>query len=234
MKKQQPQISEEMILEASWKLLGEEDIEKFSLRRLADRLGIQAPSLYWYFKSKQDLYYRLANQVSRVILEEFHSEGDWKEQLTGLAGTIRSVLSRYPCSTQLMMMTLPHEPDLIRFTNRMLLCVESTPLEQEQKLQVVLTLVNYVFFFVLDDYQHKRNVSELVKEQGVHANGEMVRLLDSMSEMEAGLFRGIFKSGLFDVMGTDRAFEFGVNLILLGIEQVIQTQTNEQDNMAKA
>lgn len=58
-------------------------------------------------------------------------EGDWKEQLKELAVTIRSVLSRYPCATQMMMMTLPHEREIIRFANRMLQCVESTPLEQE-------------------------------------------------------------------------------------------------------
>ncbi|UJF33369.1 TetR/AcrR family transcriptional regulator [Paenibacillus hexagrammi] len=224
MKKQQPQISEDKILEASWELLGEEGIEKFSMRRLADRLGIQAPSLYWYFKSKQSLYQRLANQVSKIILEEFHSEGDWKEQLTGMAVTVRNVLTRYPCSTQLMMMTLPHEPDIIRFTNRMLLCVESTPLEQEEKMQVVTTLVNYVFYFVLDDYQHERNVSAILKEQEDLPGEEMARLLDSMSEADAGLFRRMFKNGLFELMGTDRAFEFGLKVILLGIEQVIKEQ----------
>lgn len=224
MKKQQPQISEERILEASWELLGEEDIEKFSLRRLADRLGIQAPSLYWYFKSKQNLYQRLANQVSKIILEEFHSDGDWKEQLTELAITVRSVLTRYPCSTQLMMMTLPHEPDIIRFTNRMLLCVESTPLEQEQKMQVVTTLVNYVFFFVLDHYQHERNVAAIVKNQEMLPGDELLRLMDSMKEEEVGLFRRMFTNGLFELMGTDRAFEFGLKLILLGIEQVIKEQ----------
>lgn len=223
MKKQQPQISEDKILETSWELLGDEGIEKFSMRRLADRLGIQAPSLYWYFKSKQNLYQRLANQVSKIILEEFHSEGDWKEQLTGLAVTVRNVLSRYPCSTQLMMMTLPHEPDIIRFTNRMLLCVESTPLEQEQKMQVVTTLVNYVFYFVLDDYQHERNVSAILKDQ-IAPGEELIRLLDSMNESEAGLFRRMFTNGLFELMGTDRAFEFGLKLILLGIEQVIKEQ----------
>jgi len=222
MKKQQPQISEDKILEASWALLGEEGIEKFSMRRLADRLGIQAPSLYWYFKSKQDLYQRLANQISRMILEEFHSDGDWKEQLGGLAVTIRNVLGRYPCSTQLMMMTLPHEPDIIRFTNRMLLCVESTPLGQEQKLQAILTLTNYVFNFVLDDYQHTRNVSAMMKDQGELPSGEMMRLLDGMSETDAGLFRRMFKSGLFELMGSDGSFEFGLRLILLGIEQVIK------------
>lgn len=224
MKKQQPQISEDKILETSWELLGEEGIEKFSMRRLADRLGIQAPSLYWYFKSKQNLYQRLANQVSKMILEAFHSEGDWKAQLTGLAVTVRSVLSRYPCSTQLMMMTLPHEPDIIRFTNRMLLCVEATPLEQEQKMQVATTLVNYVFYFVLDDYQHERNVSALLKEQGAPPGEEMIHLLDTMSETDAGLFRRMFTNGLFELMGTDRAFEFGLKLILLGIEQVIKEQ----------
>ncbi|KOS00431.1 MULTISPECIES: TetR/AcrR family transcriptional regulator [Paenibacillus] len=224
MKKKQPQISEDKILETSWELLGEEGIEKFSMRRLADRLGIQAPSLYWYFKSKQNLYQRLANQVSKMILEEFHSEGDWKEQLTGLAVTMRSVLYRYPCSTQLMMMTLPHEPDIIRFTNRMLLCVESTPLEQEQKMQVVTTLVNYVSYFVLDDYQHERNVTAILKDQGALPGEEMVHLLNSMSETEVGLFRRMFTNGLFELMGTDGAFEFGLKLILLGVEQVIKEQ----------
>ncbi|MGC5772883.1 TetR/AcrR family transcriptional regulator [Paenibacillus pabuli] len=224
MKKQQPQISEDMILEASWKLLGEEGIEKFSMRRLADRLGIQAPSLYWYFKSKQHLYQHLANQISKIILEEFHSEGEWKEQMSGLAVTIRGVLRQYPCSTQLMMLTLPHEPDMIRFTNRMLLCMESTPLEQEQKLQAVLTLVNYVFYFVLDGYQHQRTVSVISKDKGGLSSGEMMPLLDSMSETEAGVFRRMYSSGLFEMMGTDGAFDFGLKLILLGIEQVIQEQ----------
>lgn len=224
MKKKQPQISEDKILETSWELLGEEGIEKFSMRRLADRLGIQAPSLYWYFKSKQNLYQRLANNVSKIILEEFHSEGDWREQLAEFAVTVRSVLSRYPCSTQLMMLTLPHEPDMIRFTNRMLLCMESTPLEQEKKLQAVLTLVNYVFYFVLDNYQHQRILSTMLEEQGELRDGEITSLLDTMSETDAGVFRGMYKNGLFNLIGTDGAFEFGMQLILKGIEQVIKEQ----------
>ncbi|AIQ53174.1 TetR/AcrR family transcriptional regulator [Paenibacillus sp. FSL R7-0331] len=227
MKKQQPQISEDRILEASWELLGEDGIEKFSMRRLADRVGIQAPSLYWYFKSKQNLYQSLANQISKIILEEYRSEGDWKVQLAGLAVTVRSVLSRYPCSTQLMMMTLPHEPDLIRFTNRMLLCVEETPLEPEQKMQVATTMMNYVFFFVLDSYQHERNVSAMIKDHEALPGEEMLQLLDTMTDKDAGLFRRMFTTGLFELMGTDQAFEFGLKVILLGIEQVIQEQERQ-------
>ncbi|WP_442637286.1 TetR/AcrR family transcriptional regulator [Rossellomorea marisflavi] len=222
MPKQPTQVSEETILKASWSLLEEGGIEKFSMRKLAVRLGIQAPSLYWYFKSKQDLYQRLVNQISKKIVEEYDEDGDWKSQLTELATTVRRVLGQYPCSTQLMMMTLPHEPDMIRFTNLMLRCVESTPLQEEQKLQVVMTLMNYVFYFVLDGEQHERNVSTIVKEHGGDPGEEVTNLLESMSEGDAGLFRRLFKNGMFDLMGTDSAFEFGLRVIVMGIEQVMK------------
>lgn len=226
MKKQQPQISEDKILEASWELLKEGHIEKFSMRKLAEKLDIQAPSLYWHFKSKQALYQGLANQISSMIVEQSSLDGDWKEQLTHLAVTMRDVLRRYPCSAQLMMMTLPHEPDYIRFTNHVLLCIESTPLKQEQKFQAILTLMNYVFYFVLDAEQHQQNVAVMVEEQGSLSYMGINEQLDHMSEEDAGLFRRLFKSGLFELMGTDGAFEFGLKIILLGIEQVIQEQTD--------
>lgn len=221
MRKSQPQISEDKILEASWAILGEEGIEKLSMRKLAERLGIQAPSLYWYFKSKQDLYQRLANDIARIILVEFQSEGDWKEQLHHFAVITKNVLKRYPCSTQIMMMTLPNEPNLIRFTNRLLQCVEDTSLTEEQKIQVVTTTLNYVYFFVLDDYQHQLNVAEMSKQRDELPGEELIALLNTMPEKEAGLFRNLFMNGLFEMMGTDQAFEFGLKIILLGIEQVM-------------
>lgn len=221
MRKSQPQISEDKILEASWAILGEEGIEKLSMRKLAERLGIQAPSLYWYFKSKQDLYQRLANDIARIILSELKSEGDWKEQLYDFAVTTKNVLKRYPCSTQIMMMTLPNEPNLIRFTNRLLQCVEDTSLTEEQKIQVVTTTLNYVYFFVLDDYQHQLNVAEMSKQRDELPGEELIALLNTMPEKEAGLFRNLFMNGLFEMMGTDQAFEFGLKVILLGIEQVM-------------
>ncbi|HZG12948.1 TetR/AcrR family transcriptional regulator C-terminal domain-containing protein [Kurthia gibsonii] len=221
MRKSQPQISEDKILEASWAILGEEGIEKLSMRKLAERLGIQAPSLYWYFKSKQDLYQRLANDIARIILSELKSEGEWKEQLHDFAVTTKNVLKRYPCSTQIMMMTLPNEPNLIRFTNRLLQCVEDTSLTEEQKIQVVTTMLNYVYFFVLDDYQHQLNVAAMSKQRDELPGEELIALLNTMPEKEVGLFRNLFMNGLFEMMGTNQAFEFGLKVILLGIEQVM-------------
>ncbi len=46
----------EEILEAAWELAREEGLVGLSLRRLADRLGMRAPSLYAYFDSKDAIY----------------------------------------------------------------------------------------------------------------------------------------------------------------------------------
>lgn len=228
MKKQQSPMSEEIILANAWELLSEDGIEKFSMRRLADKLGIQAPSLYWYFKSKQTIYQRLASQISKIIINEYQGEGEWQDQLREMALTIKNVLSRYPCSTQLMMMSLPLESEIIIFHNRMLLCVENTPLDDKQKLQVVLTIMNYVFNFVLEGYEHERSISTLLENEKLESsNNEAVSsLLDSISEREAGAFKRMFKSGAFNLIGNDDAFQFGLKVILLGIQQIIQEMKN--------
>jgi AcrR family transcriptional regulator len=44
------------ILTAAWDLVREEGIATLSLRELAARVGMRAPSLYTYFPSKNDLY----------------------------------------------------------------------------------------------------------------------------------------------------------------------------------
>ena len=44
------------ILDAAWSLAREKGIGGFSLRELAARVGMKAPSLYQYFETKNDLY----------------------------------------------------------------------------------------------------------------------------------------------------------------------------------
>lgn len=44
------------ILDAAWELAREHGLAAFTLRQLADRVGMQAPSLYSYFPSKEGIY----------------------------------------------------------------------------------------------------------------------------------------------------------------------------------
>jgi len=55
-------VNREIVVAAGLNLLNEVGLEQLTLRRLAKKLKIQAPTLYWHFKSKQELI----NQQARL------------------------------------------------------------------------------------------------------------------------------------------------------------------------
>jgi len=48
-------LNKEIVIKEALKLLNEVGIEGVSLRALAKRLGVKAPTLYWHVKSKAAL-----------------------------------------------------------------------------------------------------------------------------------------------------------------------------------
>ncbi len=67
------------ILEAAWELSRTQGLAGLSLRDVARKIGMQPPSLYWYFDSKQAIYDAMFAQGNRQLLErltEQHWPGD--------------------------------------------------------------------------------------------------------------------------------------------------------------
>jgi AcrR family transcriptional regulator len=58
------------ILDAAWALVREEGLAALSLRDLAARVGMRAPSLYQYFPSKHAIYDAMFGQAARQALAE--------------------------------------------------------------------------------------------------------------------------------------------------------------------
>lgn len=56
-------VNREMIVRAALRLLGEIGLENLTLRKLAADLDIRAPTLYWYFDSKEALIDEMATLV---------------------------------------------------------------------------------------------------------------------------------------------------------------------------
>ena len=56
-------VNREIVVKAGLKLLNEVGLEQLTLRRLAQDLKIQVPTLYWHFKSKEELIDAMATLV---------------------------------------------------------------------------------------------------------------------------------------------------------------------------
>lgn len=57
------QATRSEILQAAWEIAGEKGLAELTLRDVADRIGMRAPSLYSYFRSKNDIYDAMFGQA---------------------------------------------------------------------------------------------------------------------------------------------------------------------------
>jgi TetR/AcrR family transcriptional regulator, tetracycline repressor protein len=91
-------VNREIVVEAGLKLLNEIGLEQLTLRRLAKELKIQAPTLYWHFKSKQELIDAIATLVlaeGAPGLVPSKTANDWKPWVAAFGTGLRQGLLKY-------------------------------------------------------------------------------------------------------------------------------------------
>ena len=91
-------MNREIVIRAGLKLLNDIGLEQLTLRRLAQELKIQAPTLYWHFKSKEELIDAMATLIlaegSPTLVPSRRGE-DWKTWINTFGINLRQLLLRY-------------------------------------------------------------------------------------------------------------------------------------------
>ena len=105
-------LSRETVIRAALDLLNEVGVDGLSTRRLAERLGVQQPALYWHFKNKRELL----DALSRQMLVERHTRGipqpgeHWRAFLHDNAMSFRRGLLAYRDGARIHAGTRPDGP----------------------------------------------------------------------------------------------------------------------------
>jgi len=74
-------LSRAAIVDAAIAVLNDVGLEQVSLRKVAERLGVKAPSLYWYVEDKAALHALMSETVFRSCLDAMPECSDWREWL---------------------------------------------------------------------------------------------------------------------------------------------------------
>src|SRR5690348_10411597 len=93
------------ILDAAWAIARRDGIAALSLREVADRVGIRAPSLYHYFASKRALYDAMYAQGMERFADEIQASpagGDARETLRNRASTFVATAVADPVRYELL------------------------------------------------------------------------------------------------------------------------------------
>jgi AcrR family transcriptional regulator len=91
-------LDRQLILHQAFAVLNEAGLEGLTLRRVAARLNVKAPAIYWHFKDKQDLLDEMATQVFRQSYQEsaaLEAMPEWREWAIACSQALRKTLLRY-------------------------------------------------------------------------------------------------------------------------------------------
>jgi AcrR family transcriptional regulator len=90
-----PRLSPERIRRVGLEIIDTDGLDALSMRRLADRLGVRAASLYNHVSTKEDLLHEIADSVTADV-DVTGFEVDWPTGLRTWARSYRAALIAHP------------------------------------------------------------------------------------------------------------------------------------------
>ena len=138
------------VLRAATRILDADGRAALTMRRLADDLGVKAPSLYVHVRSKEELLTGVLDDVlGEVALPPVTRS--WRSSLVAGFGEYRRVLVRHPGAVTLLTERTRVSPVQVRLVERSIELLERAGLRTEQAVGVHVTLVAYTLGFVLQE-----------------------------------------------------------------------------------
>jgi AcrR family transcriptional regulator len=210
-------VTRDRAVQAAVELADTDGIASLSMRKLAGELGIEAMSLYYHVKNKDELLDGMVEQVYSEIMVPNIAD-DWKSAMRLRANSTREVLGRHPWAISMV--------------------DERTTIAGMTQLNAVIGMLRHAGFSValaahamslLDSYTHgfalqeaslptddSGDIGEVT--EGIMAQQELMAGLPHLAEMAMEL---VLKPGY----AYGHEFEFGIALILDGIESAHQAES---------
>jgi TetR/AcrR family transcriptional regulator, tetracycline repressor protein len=207
-------IEREKILDAAMVLLNEVGLERLTTRKLAERLGVQQPALYWHFRSKS----ALLDALNDLILMRYHHHrvpgpGEtWEEFAVATARSFRSAMLAVRDGARINAGTRPSAPQFADAELQLRLFVDAG-FSAEEAFHISIALARYVVGFVLEE-QDERERDE-TDGRGSDAD-PMAAIADFPLLSEA--LRPIVSAG---TVNTEAAFEAGLGYLVSGAREAL-------------
>jgi AcrR family transcriptional regulator len=206
-------LSKERVLHAAMGLADQEGLASLTMRRLGQKLGVEAMSLYHHVANKDDL---LDGMVDIAFSEiDLSSNGaDWKAIMRRRAISAREMLARHPWAVGLMESRATAGPANLRHHDSVIGSLRKGGFSIDMAAHAYSLMDSYIYGFALQ----QMNLPVGARKQAPEAAQTFLRRFRAeeypyLAEMVTG---HAMKSG-YDYVDE---FEFGLDLILTGLERL--------------
>lgn len=104
-----PLITRDTAIRASIDLLDREGLDALTVQAVARELGVQAPSLYYHFKNRDELLHMIAKTLLVEVGRGEKPLASWEERVVDLAVATRRVFMKHAHAGPLMLRFFPRE-----------------------------------------------------------------------------------------------------------------------------
>ena len=151
-------LERQNIVETALALLEGEGLEGLTMRRLADALQVQAPSLYWHFPSKQALLDDMADALLADVAITRPPGQSFRAQLRRLANELRIAFSSHRDGAQLFATSFVQRENGQRLAAAVVTALTSVGFEPAVARRIEAALFQYVLGFVLAEQAAVRHL----------------------------------------------------------------------------
>jgi len=205
-------LDQEQIVQAALELLDESGLDGLSMRRLADKLGIKAASLYWHVRDKQHLMALLADAIVAPAQGPDPSL-PWRPRLEAAAAEYRRILLSHRDAARVLASSGPPSgPHRLRLTEQYMAALLNAGFTPHDTA---------IVSFVMNDF-----ITQFVIEEASFGSfeGESGAFDDAIDEWDRAIQSGQYPSiaalapYLMSTRPDDR-FQFGMQVLLDGLEK---------------
>jgi AcrR family transcriptional regulator len=207
-------LSRDQVLRAAIRLADEGGLESVSMRRLGQVLRVEAMSLYKHVANKDDIL----DGIADLVVGDFEvpsGDVDWKMAVRRSAISAHQTLFRHPWASSLIESRLNAGPARLRYLDAMIGVLSAAGFPMPIVIRAIMALDSHTYGFVLQEMAWSFDVEKAPEMAATFARGlsagEYPNLL-AMAEMAATAPGGAMVD-----------FEFGLDLILDGLERLRET-----------
>lgn len=217
-----PRFTREQIAEVALRIADTEGFEAVSMRRVADDLGAGTMTLYYYVRTKDDLVALMDDYImGEVLIPPDKFPTGWRPRMMAVARSSLAAFVRHPWSLT-SMRSSQFSLNSLRHFEQSLSAVAEAPFDAQTRLELLLTVDDYVFGYALRTHEHGEH--DAVTFEYAHAQVESGDFPHIASLVDVDQPARVAWESLGRRMNDGRRFERGLEALLDGFESRYATR----------
>ena len=203
-------LSRKRVLRAAIEVADEGGIQALTMRRVGQRLRVEAMSLYNHVANKDDIL----DGIVDLIVSEFEMPtpgGDWRSEVRRCAIAAHAVLSRHPWMPALAESRVPTDGPRMAYYDALMRVLREGGFSVRAAYRAGFTLDSYLYGFALQEASWPTDAGELAENAEAYFTGPV-----------AERYPFITAAGRLALDGIDLQadFEAGLEAVLDGLERL--------------